>query len=63
MFGRIQAFSSIVGAQSYLMVVRGVFQEETRTRGATGAGTPLDEAAKRNIRDAWDRFMRPHLRG
>src|ERR1035437_3677329 len=45
MFGRIQAFNSITGASGYLMVVRGVFKENTKTRnnpamggGAAGGG-------------------------
>src|ERR1017187_6986256 len=79
MFGRIQAFNSITGASGYLMVVRGVFKEETKTRGGSmaGAGTAaggggrggrgaagsLDEAGKQAVRDAWDQFMKPHLRG
>lgn len=81
MFGRIQAFNSITGASGYLMVVRGVFKENTKTRGggmagggaAAGGGgggrggrggaAPLDEAAKQAVRDAWDQFMKPHLRG
>jgi dihydrodipicolinate synthase/N-acetylneuraminate lyase len=76
MFGRIQAFNSVTGSSSYLMVVRGVFKESTKTRGSTGGGggagggrggrgatPPLDEAAKQAIRDAWDQFMKPYLRG
>lgn len=77
MFGRIQAFSSITGAHGYLMVVRGVFKEDTKTRrgsgfpgeapGGGGGGRrpagPLDEAAKQAVRDAWDQFMKPYLRG
>ena len=83
MFGRIQAFNSITGASGYLMVVRGVFKENTKTRNnpamgggaAAGAGAgggggragrgpaPLDEAAKQAVRDSWDQFMKPHLRG
>jgi dihydrodipicolinate synthase/N-acetylneuraminate lyase len=73
MFGRIQAFNTITGASGYLMVLRGMFKEDTRTRGAggvpsgpgragRGAGAPLDEAGKQAIRDAWNDFMKPHLR-
>ena len=65
MFGRILAFNSIRGAQEYLMVVRGVFKESTKTRGSTGSGRAallLDEAGKQAVRDAWDRFMKPYLR-
>jgi 4-hydroxy-tetrahydrodipicolinate synthase len=77
MFGRLQAFNTITGAQGYLMVVRGVFKENTKTRGGGGGGAAagggggrggrgagaLDEAGKQAIRDAWDQFMKPHLRG
>jgi hypothetical protein len=61
MFGRLQAFNTITGAQGYLMVVRGVFKENTKTRGSMGGGgrgapAPLDEAAKQAVRDAWDQF-------
>ncbi|MGA2114475.1 MAG: dihydrodipicolinate synthase family protein [Bryobacteraceae bacterium] len=72
MFGRIQAFSSITGANSYLMVVRGVFRENTKTRAMSTAGggrsgqdaaRPLDEATKQAVRDSWDQFMKPYLRG
>lgn len=59
-FGRILACNSIRGAQSYLMVVRGVFKETTTTRG--GAATSLSEAEKQAVRDAWERFLKPHLR-
>ncbi|MGO9970481.1 MAG: hypothetical protein ACLPY2_24735, partial [Bryobacteraceae bacterium] len=81
MFGRIQAFNSITGSAGYLMVVRGVFKEETKTRamslggggaaaggrggGRSGQGAtgPLDEATKQAVRDAWEQFMKPYLRG
>jgi dihydrodipicolinate synthase/N-acetylneuraminate lyase len=78
MFGRLQAFNTITGAQGYLMVVRGVFKENTKTRGGGGGGgaagggggrggrgaaAALDEAGKQAVRDAWDQFMKPHLRG
>jgi 4-hydroxy-tetrahydrodipicolinate synthase len=76
MFGRIQAFNSINGSGNYLMVVRGIFKEETKTRAMSMAGggaaagrggrgpTPaLDEAGKQALRDAWEQFMKPHLRG
>jgi len=81
MFGRLQAFNTITGNQ-YLMVLRGVFKEDTRTRasspsgggGAGGAGRgggragrepagPPDEATKQALRDAWNEFMKPYLRG
>jgi len=73
MFGRLQAFNTIPGAANYLLVVRGIFKENTKTRGGAaggrggaaggrGGGT-LDEAGKQAIRDGWNEFMRPHLRG
>jgi dihydrodipicolinate synthase/N-acetylneuraminate lyase len=81
MFGRISAFNSITGAGGYLMVMRGIFKENTRSRpmsmsgggAAAGGGggarsgqapaAPLGEAGKQAIRDAWDQFMKPYLRG
>ena len=78
MFGRIGAFNSITGAGGYLMVMRGMFKESTRTRGGGGGGGaaapggggnaraaagPLDEAGKKAVRDAWEQFMKPYLRG
>jgi dihydrodipicolinate synthase/N-acetylneuraminate lyase len=75
MFGRLQAFNTITGAQNYLLVMRGVFKEDTKTRasstagggggggrGGRGAGA-LDEAGKKTLRDAWEQFMKPYLRG
>ena len=73
MFGRIQAFNTITGAGGYLMVMRGIFKESTTTRPMSGAAptgrsgqpaeSPLTEATKQSIRDAWDQFMKPYLRG
>jgi 4-hydroxy-tetrahydrodipicolinate synthase len=76
MFGRIQAFGSITGSHDYLMVVRGVFKETTKTRRGSFAGAPpagggggrrpagpLDEATKQAVREAWDQYMKPYLRG
>jgi 4-hydroxy-tetrahydrodipicolinate synthase len=84
MFGRMQSFNSITGAPGYLMVMRGMFKETTKTRGGGGnaagggaggagggggraggraAAGPLDEATKKAVRDAWDEYMKPHLRG
>ena len=78
MFGRLQAFNTITGAQNYLMVVRGVFKENTKTRGGMGGGAgagggggragrgaagPLDEATRQAARNAWDEYMKPYLRG
>jgi dihydrodipicolinate synthase/N-acetylneuraminate lyase len=80
MFGRLQAFNTITGASAYLMVLRGMFKEDTKTRptpgmgggeaaggrgggGRAGRGAPLDEAGKQAVRDAWNEFMKPYLRG
>jgi curved DNA-binding protein CbpA len=79
MFGRIQAFSTINGADSYLMVARGIFKETTKSRpmpgmgsgGAGGAGGgggavrsgPLTDADKKNVRDALTTYLKPYLRG
>jgi dihydrodipicolinate synthase/N-acetylneuraminate lyase len=64
-FGRILAMSSIPGASSYLLVVRGIFKETTRSRGRGTGGrdtAPLDEAGRKALRDAWDEFMKPYVR-
>jgi hypothetical protein len=73
MFGRMQAFNSVTGASSnYLLVLRGIFKDSTRQRGNAGGGNggraargagPLDETTKKAVRDAWDEFMKPYLRG
>jgi 4-hydroxy-tetrahydrodipicolinate synthase len=41
MFGRVQAFATIPGAMEYLMVARGVFKEDTKTRAQ-----PMEPEAK-----------------
>jgi dihydrodipicolinate synthase/N-acetylneuraminate lyase len=76
MFGRLLAFSSIAGAQNYLLVMRGVFKENTKIRGAGGGAAGggggarggrgaggLDEAGRQALRNAWDQFMKPYRRG
>jgi dihydrodipicolinate synthase/N-acetylneuraminate lyase len=77
MFGRVLAFESIPNAGNYVLTARGVFKENTITRGMTlpggsagapagGAprrGEPLDEAGKREIRAALDTYLKPYLRG
>jgi hypothetical protein len=78
MFGRLQAFNSLTGATGYLMVLRGMFKEDTKQRptpgmgggdsggrggGRGGRGGPLDESSKQALRDAWNEFMKPYLRG
>jgi len=75
MFGRIQAFSTITNADAYLMVARGIFKEDTKSRstpgmgdgsgggGARGAATPLDAQGKKDIVDALHTYLGPYLRG
>ncbi len=77
MFGRVLAFASIPNADSYTLIARGVFKEGTITRsmstaagaggGRTGggnrAGAPLDEAGKREIREALSTYLKPYLKG
>jgi 4-hydroxy-tetrahydrodipicolinate synthase len=68
MFGRIQAFSTINGADRYVMVARGIFKETTKSRPTPGMGvsapqTPLSDADKKNVRDALNVYLRPYLRG
>jgi len=77
MFARIQAWGTITNASGYLMVMRGIFKESTKTRripmsdaamggrgpAQRGPAVPLDEAGKKVIRDQWDLFMKPYLRG
>jgi 4-hydroxy-tetrahydrodipicolinate synthase len=78
MFGRIQAFSTISGADAYVMVARGIFKETTKSRpmpgmgsggtggggggGARGGGS-LTDADKKNVRDALNAYLKPYLRG
>jgi len=45
MFGRIQAFSTIVGADSYVMVARGIFKEDTKSRPTPGMGAVMGGGA------------------
>ena len=77
MFGRAQAFATIPGAMEYLMVARGVFKEDTKTRvqpmepeapkpiaGAGGGGrknTPLTDTDKRTIRKNLSEYLGPYL--
>ena len=74
MFGRVLALESIPNAGSYMLIARGVFKESTTTRpmamsGANQSGpparrpAPLDEAGKKEIRDALDTYLKPYLRG
>jgi 4-hydroxy-tetrahydrodipicolinate synthase len=77
MFGRVLAFDSIPNADAYALIARGVFKEGTITRRMTlfggGAGraaggnnrpvTPLDDAGKREIREALNTYLKPYLKG
>ena len=75
MFGRVLAFERIPNAGSYVLIARGVFKEDTVTRamslppGSSGGGgsarrpAPLDEAGKREIREALSTYLKPYLRG
>ena len=74
MFGRVLAFESIPNAGSYVLTARGVFKEDTITRSmslpagqAANPGarrpTPLDDAGKREIREALNTYLKPYLRG
>ena len=70
MFGRVLAFNSIPNADSYMLIARGVFKESTITRSMSAAGgggtrgqTPLDEAGRKDIRDALATYLKPYLKG
>jgi dihydrodipicolinate synthase/N-acetylneuraminate lyase len=74
MFGRVLALESIPNAGAYMLIARGVFKESTITRpmaasSAASSGTParrpapLDEAGKKEIRDALNTYLQPYLRG
>ena len=64
MIGRIAAFNSIPGANEYVLIARNVFAENTILRKAAGAHEriPLQDAQKRFIREALDRFLTPYLK-
>jgi hypothetical protein len=68
MFGRILAFTSISHANQYLMVARGIFKENTRSRPTPGMGDsakpqpPLTEADKKMVREALNTYLKPYLR-
>ena len=68
MFGRIQAFSTIVNADRYVMVARGIFKEDTKSRPTPGMGsgaaqTPLTDDDKKAVREALNVYLKPYLRG
>ncbi len=69
MFGRILAFDSIPHAEQYMLVARGIFKENTKSRPMPGMENPmraklppLDDKAKQNIRDALAIYLKPYLR-
>jgi 4-hydroxy-tetrahydrodipicolinate synthase len=68
MFGRIQAFETIPGAGQYILQARGILKEDATFRNTPGMGdgrrnAPLDDAAKKVVRDALDQYLKPYLRG
>jgi len=69
MFGRIQAFSTITDADRYVMVARGIFKEDTKSRPTPGMGSggasqaPMTEADKKDVRDALNAYLKLYLRG
>lgn len=69
MFGRILAFGSISHASQYLMVARGIFKEDTKSRPTPGMGNgargvaPITDAEKKMVRDALNIYLKPYLRG
>jgi len=69
MFGRILAFDSITHADQYLLVARGIFKENTKSRPMPGMGnpankpSPLTEEDKKAVRKALDTYLKPYLRG
>ena len=70
MFGRILAFDSITHAEQYLMVARGIFKENTKSRHMPGMGdpankppAPLTDSEKKDVLKAIDTYLKPYLRG
>jgi 4-hydroxy-tetrahydrodipicolinate synthase len=78
MFGRIQAFSTITGADQYVMVARGIFKEDTKSRPMPGMGSggggagggagrgatgPMTDADKKVVVDALHTYLGPYIRG
>jgi dihydrodipicolinate synthase/N-acetylneuraminate lyase len=70
MFGRILAFDSITHSEQYLMVARGIFKENTKSRHMPGMGdstnkppAPLTESEKKAVLKAIDTYLKPYLRG
>jgi 4-hydroxy-tetrahydrodipicolinate synthase len=69
MFGRVLAFDSITHADQFLLVARGIFKENTKSRPTPGMGnpankpSPLTEQDKKAVREAIDTYLKPYLRG
>lgn len=69
MFGRILAFDSILHADQYLLVARGIFKESTKSRPMPGMGSSsnspssLTDDDKKLVREALDTYLKPYLRG
>lgn len=66
MFGRTQAFASILNEDRYILTARGVFQETTQFRPMPGMGNaphgPLTDEDKKVVRDALQTYLKPYLR-
>lgn len=69
MFGRILAFDSITHADQFLLVARGIFKENTKSRPMPGMGNPnnrplpLTEEDKKAVQEALGTYLKPYLRG
>jgi len=69
MFSRIQGFSTVTNADRYVMVARGIFKEDTKSRPTPGMGSggasqaPMTEADKKDVRDALNAYLKLYLRG
>jgi len=78
MFARIQAFSTITDADQYVMVARGIFKENTKSRPMPGMGSggggagggggraaagPMTDADKKVVVDALHAYLGPYLKG
>lgn len=76
MWARVQGFAALLGATEYMMVARGVFNEDTKSRpqpmepearspGASGSGrraAPLTDERKAFLRTAMKEYLLPYMR-
>jgi 2-keto-3-deoxy-L-arabinonate dehydratase len=66
LFGKIQAFQTIIGATQYLLTARGVFKETTVVREAARVfgpdGVTPGEAQKKVILESMKEFLQPYSR-